>query len=141
MPISQPSMTKSSSSSRAREWRGRRESDSQVSATLMRCIYYGVRRNTCHKSRVRTTTTTTTSESHLTQECLFFWEGVTCLVLLATGQPMSAAQRRKERRLRSWWRHERSSRSSLAWQLRRTTAREDVGSAGQPPGPGRWRST
>ena len=28
---------------------------------------------------------------------------------MASGQPMSAAQRRKGRRLRSWWRHEQQS--------------------------------
>ena len=34
---------------------------SQVFCHPIRCIYYGIWKNTCHKSRVRTTTTTTTT--------------------------------------------------------------------------------
>ena len=57
-------------------------------------------------------------------------------VSMASGQPMSATQRRKERRLRSWWRHEQQS-IAMPWQLRRTTAcsRKALFEArGQPPG-------
>ena len=49
----------------------------------------------------------TTTTSHLTHECFFLF--VNFQVSLASEQPMSAAQRRKGRRLRSWWRHEQQS--------------------------------
>ena len=64
---------------------------------------------------------------------------VTFLVSMASGQTMSDAQRRKERRLRLWWRHEQQS-IAMAWQLRRTTARSSAalhGARSLPPGPRR----
>ena len=78
-----------------------------------------------------TTTTTTTAISRKSALVLCHLS-----VSMASGQPMSAAQRRKERRLRSWWLHEQQS-IAMPWQLRRTTAcsRKALCRArGQPPG-------
>ena len=55
-------------------------------------------------SRCPATTTTTTN--HLTQEIPFL---VTCFVMMASGQPVSPAQRRRGRRLRSAWQHGQQS--------------------------------
>ena len=56
-----------------------------------------------------------------------------------TGQPLSAAQRRKQRRLRSWWRHEQQSiaaalaTSSLRGQKKARAREEDYELHGQGP--------
>ena len=65
-PFFQPSMTKSSLSSRARVGGDVESQTPRCSATLIKCIYCGVWKNTCHKSRVRTTTKTTTTTTKTT---------------------------------------------------------------------------
>ena len=74
-----------------------------------------------------TTTTTTTAISRKSALVLCHLS-----VWMASGQPMSAAQRRR-------WRHEQQS-IAMPWQLRRTTAcsrKALYGARGQPPGPRR----
>ena len=109
MPIVQPSITKSSSSSRAPGGDAGSQTP-RCSATLIRCIYYGVWKNTCHKWRVRTTTTTTTPSSHWVHKSTFLFRvnltGACMWANDVVAHAQGAAWRRRQRRLRAHWRHE-----------------------------------
>ena len=129
----EPSTTKSSSLSRARGCQGRRELYSQVtrhhlvSVTAFCIDRCGV---TIHTHQVVSQTTTTTTDVY--PKRAFSFVCVTCM-MDPGGQPSrSAAQRRRERRLRSMLRHERMSVAmALADKLHHPSRGQRMARAGE----------
>ena len=90
--------------SRARGWRGRRESDSQVF-----CHPNSV--HLCSGMDRRIAVTSRPHHNHHNHQLFLPFCGDS--VMDASGQPTGAAQRRRQRRLRSWWRHEQQSFAAI----------------------------
>ena len=109
----EPSMTKSPSSLKARGgWRGRWSLDSQVTCHQLVSVTHCIA--TCHRVTIPHGVFVKSRQKQPQQPQLVSIPRVPCFfVALFTidpsGQPMSAAQRRKQPRLRSWWRHEQQS--------------------------------
>ena len=136
MPIFQPSMMKSSSSSRARGGGDAGSLTPRCSVTPIRCMRRDViSTKTCHQHLVRTTTTTTTKTTTTTTRR--FTQVNRCVNLLwnpscrAMSDSAGAAARRRGRRLRAWHRHVKMVAMELATALHHSVQRVEVPREGE----------